>query len=288
MIVAVVLTLTSALLNATWNVLLKTADDPLRTATRAVTLAVIAITPVVAVAWLVVGRPLPSTSMVLLAAGSALVELAYFICLSTAYRRGAISQVYPLARGSAPLLAALAGVLILRERLHGTTPLGIALLLLGIGAARGTNAPRSAVVPALLTGVCIASYSSLDSVGTRLGATWLYGWLLWVGTAAWLLLWALARRARGPAVPEDAATANVAATPPRGRTLLVGLLMTASYGLVLVAFRLAPLAVVAPLRESSIVLVTCWGVWRLDEREGRWRRVAGAVAILAGVLLLAR
>jgi uncharacterized membrane protein len=62
--------------------------------------------------------------------------------------------------------------------------------------------------------------------------------------------------------------------------------MARADALVLVALRLAPVAIVAPLRESAIVLVTAWGVWRLKEREGAVLRVAGAIAIVAGILLL--
>jgi drug/metabolite transporter (DMT)-like permease len=290
---ALLLTIASATLNASWNVLLKTAADPLRVATQAVTLTTLVGTPFVAVAWVIAGYPMPSAWTVGIAALSALVELAYFICLSAAYRRGEISQVYPLARGSAPLLAVLAGILVLHERLRGAMSLGILLLLAGIWMARRPMARSTAVLPALLTGACIATYSALDSVGTGAIAPWTYGWLLWAFTTVWLLAWALVRRvARGRSIPDagslDAGSApDPVEAPALARSLIMGLLMTASYWLVLLAFRLAPLAVVAPLRESSVVLVTCWGIWQLDERHGRGLRLAGAVAILCGVALLA-
>jgi len=67
---------------------------------------------------------------------------------------------------------------------------------------------------------------------------------------------------------------------------MVGVLMTAAYFMILFALSVAPLAVVAPLRESAIVLVTAWGIWRLRERRGAWLRMAGAVAILGGIALL--
>ncbi|TMG15337.1 MAG: hypothetical protein E6I01_07835 [Chloroflexi bacterium] len=71
-----------------------------------------------------------------------------------------------------------------------------------------------------------------------------------------------------------------------GTSLLVGVLMSAAYFMILFALRVAPLAVVAPLRESAIVLVTAWGIWRLRERRGAWIRMAGAVAIVGGIALL--
>ncbi|HWE60848.1 MAG TPA: EamA family transporter [Chloroflexota bacterium] len=285
---ALLLTLLSAALNAAWNVLLKTADDPLRTATRAVTLAMAAITPAIAVAWLAAGRPSVGPQAWGIAAASGLVELAYFLCLSTAYQRGDLSAVYPLARGSAPLLAVLAGLLILREQLRPITLAGIALLLLGIWAVRRPRAGDAALVPALLTGVCIATYTTLDGVGTHLAPPWLYAWVLWAWTAGWLLLWSLLRpRADAIQQAEQAAEQSAKPAPATGQAMVIGLLMTCSYWLVLLALRLAPLAVVAPLRESSIVLVAGWGVWRLHERRDLWPRAGGALAIVLGAVALA-
>jgi drug/metabolite transporter (DMT)-like permease len=71
------------------------------------------------------------------------------------------------------------------------------------------------------------------------------------------------------------------------RFILVGVLMTLAYFLVLLALSLAPLSVVAPLRESAIVLVAAWGIWRLGERRGAWLRISGAAAILVGAALVA-
>ena len=69
-------------------------------------------------------------------------------------------------------------------------------------------------------------------------------------------------------------------------SLIVGVLMTAAYFMILFALSVAPLAIIAPLRESAIVLVTAWGIWRLGERRGAWLRLAGALAIVAGIALL--
>jgi len=66
----------------------------------------------------------------------------------------------------------------------------------------------------------------------------------------------------------------------------VGVLMTSAYFMILFALSIAPLAIVAPLRESAIVLVTAWGIWRLGERRGTWVRMAGAFAIVGGIALL--
>ena len=186
---ALALSLAAAGLHATWNVLLKTAGDPLRTAARAVGAAVLVTFPVAALAWLLSGRPGLPPQAWLLAGLSGFAELAYLNFLSAAYRCGDLSVVYPLARGTAPLLAVPAGLAILRERLSPLQLVGVACLLAGIWAARRPVAAGPAVRPALLTGVCIATYSAIDRVGVRLAPPWLYGWVLWIDLAVLLAAW---------------------------------------------------------------------------------------------------
>jgi drug/metabolite transporter (DMT)-like permease len=269
------LVLLAALFHAAWNALLKAAENPLALATRAVTWGTIIALPPVAVAWVVTGRPALPLAGWLLALGSALLELIYFIALSTAYQRGELSVVYPIARGTAPLLAVLVGLLLLGEHLHATAGLGIMALVVGIWVLRRPALAGSALWPALLTGVLIAAYTSLDRIGVRLGPPWVYGWLLWLFGAIFLIVYTSARRVPGSRLTEE----------PRV-SLTVGVLMTAAYFMILFALSVAPLAIIAPLRESAIVLVTAWGIWRLGERRGAWLRVAGASAIVAGIALL--
>jgi drug/metabolite transporter (DMT)-like permease len=276
--VAIGLALSAALFHSTWNVLVKTSGDPLRLSTRAQVLGVAILTPLILALWLLSGRPGVPAQAWLLAGVSGLLELAYFVFLSRAYSRGELSAVYPLARGTAPLLAVGAGLVVLRERLTPVELLGVALLLGGIWCVRRPTPAGEATLPALLTGVCIASYSAVDAAGVHLTAPWLYGWLLSVATAIALAAWTAF-------LPGQSATEEA---PPSWRlAALVGSLMMLTYFLVLFAFRLAPLAIVSPVRESAIVLVTIWGVWKLREREGIWLRLIGASVIVVGVGLLA-
>jgi len=269
------LVLLAAVFHAAWNALLKASENPLSLAARAMTLGTIASLPPVAVAWIVNGRPgLPPAGW-LIVIGSAALELVYFITLSTAYQRGELSVVYPIARGTAPLLAVLVGLAVLGERLHLFGVVGIVLLLAGIWAVRKHASAGAALWPALLTGVLIAAYTSLDRVGVRLGPPWLYAWLLWFFGAIFLVAFTSIRRVPGSRLTDEPVT-----------SFLVGVLMTAGYFLILFALSVAPLAIIAPLRESAIVLVTAWGIWRLGERRGAWVRLAGAVAIVAGIALL--
>lgn len=162
--VAVGLVLCSAALHATWNIVLKASDDPLRTAARTIPLATLAVTPAVVVAWLATGRPLLAPAALAIAAGSGLLELAYFRFLSAAFRAGDLSTVYPIARGTAPALAAAAGLVLLRERLDTLQIAGAGAVIGGIWLVRPARGTRAAVPPAVLTGVCIAAYSTLDGI----------------------------------------------------------------------------------------------------------------------------
>jgi uncharacterized membrane protein len=291
LLLAIALALAAALLHAVWNVALKTSADPLWVSQRALASAAIITTPVAAVAWLLAGQPHMPAEAWLLAALSGIAELAYFIFLSAAYRRGELSSVYPVARGSAPLLAVLAGIAILGERPGALQMAGIVLLLVGIWVVRPPIRPGPALVPALLTGIAIATYTAIDKVGTGLAPPWLYGWAIWVVTAILLSIWVrlggwdhISYRLRLsrviPLHSEDKPPTLLLAVP-------IGLAMTVTYLMILFALRLAPLVVIAPLRESAIVLVTLWGVWRLRERERSWPKLVGAAGIAAGVILVA-
>src|SRR6202140_2000259 len=174
--------------------MLKASENPLALATRALTWGTVLSLPPVAVAWLASGRPGLPLAGWLISLPSAFLGLIYFIALSTAYQRGELSVVYPIARGTAPLLAVLVGLLLLGERLHPSAGLGVLALLAGIWAVRRPATAGSALWPALLTGVMIAAYTSLDRIGVRLGPAWIYGRLLWFFAAIFLIGYTTIRR----------------------------------------------------------------------------------------------
>ncbi|MGH2389920.1 MAG: hypothetical protein ACRDIE_17105, partial [Chloroflexota bacterium] len=188
--------------------------------------------------------------------------------------------------GSAPLLAVAAGVLLLGEGMSARTAAGVGLLLAGILIVRRPSRASWAIMwPALLTGAAIATYSAIDKVGTQQAPPWLYGWAMWTGTALLLVGWAGFTKGRRRSAVESQDTE---VTPPSiHRAALIGAIMLISYFMMLGALRLAPLVVVAPLRESGIVLVTAVSAWRLGERTGLWLRMAGSAAILCGAVVLA-
>lgn len=273
-------------MHGTWNVIVKVSGDPRDTLTRATVAATVLMTPPAFVAWLVAGRPGLGIEAAGLAAVSALLELIYIFLLSAAYRHGEVSVVYPIARGSAPLLAVLIGLGLLGEKLAAPQLLGVGLLLAGILAVTLPQTSGRATLPALATGVAIAAYTAVDRVGVRLAAPWLYGWLLIVLLALGLVVarWLSARVAR-PAIEAGREPPPAPVTWPQA--VVVGLFMWVAYLLVLLALSIAPLSVVAPVRETAVVAVAVWGVWRLRERQAAALKLSGAVATLIGVALLA-
>lgn len=278
---AVALALAAAALHGTWNVLVKVSGDPLTTLQRATVVGAMVMAVPALVGWLVTGRPGLNPAAVGFAALSAALEVSYLWLLSAAYARGELSVVYPIARGSAPLLAVVIGFVILGERLGALQLAGVVLLLAGILAVTLPQTSGRATLPALLTGMAIAAYTAIDRVGVRLTEPWLYGWLLVtlmaIGMAISVRVVARLRHDPRRLPPEITWR----------RSAVIGVVMWAGYLLVLIALSIAPLAVVAPVRETAVVAVALWGVWRLGERQAAGLKIAGAAATLVGVSLLA-
>jgi drug/metabolite transporter (DMT)-like permease len=301
---AIALVLVAAVLHAGWNVLLKTSGDTLWTAVRLQAIGTAILLPIGIAAWLWNGRPAVPAEAFWLAIASGVVEAIYFVCLSAAYSRGALSLVYPLARGSAPLLAVAFGILLLGERPAPLALVGVACLLVGIllvarpwQALQGASgAQRGAIGFALATGASIATYSAIDRLGVRATEPWLYGSILAVAATTFLAITVTVGRRRGflrPApVADPVALAPTNARLPAGvlRDAVAGVLALGAYLLVLAAYSIAPLATVAPLRESGIVLAAAWGTLRLGEATGRREagsRIAAAGLVVIGAILLA-
>jgi uncharacterized membrane protein len=284
----------AAVLHVAWNVLLKTAGDPLRAAAVGMAAAAALIVPAAAIGWLLLGRPAVPPEAILLGIASGLLEAAYFGFLAAAYRRGDLSVVYPIARGTAPLLAVAVGIGVLGEHLGPEGIAGVAALLVGLLALqrpwrflrRGGSDP--AIPFALATGVMIASYSAVDRVGARLVEPWLYAGLIWAFCSIFLWAWVWASGRLAAETPEP--RAEGAPRVDVRRAAIGGWITLAAYLLILVAFSVAPLTAVAPLRESAIVLASGWGTLRLREGSGRAdtiRRIGASAIVVAGAVLLA-
>lgn len=281
----------SAVLHVAWNVRIKTAGDPLHAATIGQLAAALVIVPLGAVAWWAGGaRPLPPEGIAL-GLVSGVVEAGYFVLLSAAYRRGDLSVVYPIARGTAPLVAVAIGVVILGERLGVGGSAGVVALLAGflwhqrpwrvIAALSRRQSGDTAIAFAVATGLSIATYSAIDRVGSRLIDPIPYAAILWLVCSACLVAWTALVGSGGLRTVERAGARSAA---------IGGWLSLAAYVAILFALSVSPLTAVAPLRESSIVLASAWGAIRLGETSDRGeaaRRIAASGLIVSGAVLLA-
>lgn len=213
---------------------------------------------------------------------SAALHVAYSLLLMQSYRLGEFNQVYPLARGTSPLLVALAAVLLVGERLNGVQVIGVVIVSVGLTSlvvAGGLPSRRQlpAMVASVGTGVAIAAYTVIDGIGVRRSGSAL-------GYTAWLLLF------QAPGVPVYAirrrGRALWTAMRPYWRSgLCAGALSVLAYGLVLWAQTRGALAAVAALRESSVIIGAAIGAVWFHERFGRPRLVA-TVLVTAGIVLL--
>jgi drug/metabolite transporter (DMT)-like permease len=267
--------LAAAVLHAGWNALLKGTGDRLATVVlldlTGVALAILAL-PLV---------PAPAPASRGLLALSVALHLGYELLLLLAYRAGDLSQVYPLARGTAPLLVAGYAGLVLGERLAPVQLLGLAGVCAGLLAlvevGRGPARPGAAVGPALATGVLIAAYTVADGLGVRRSGT-VAGYVAWLFLLHGLPIPLVALAVRGRAL-----TARLRGH--LGVGVAAGALSVAAYGLVLWAQRRGSLAVVAALRETSVLVAALIGSLVFGERFGR-RRVLAAALLAAGIVAL--
>ena len=211
--------------------------------------------------------------------GSAIVQVGYIFALATAYDRADLSFVYPIARGSAPVLIAVGAFVGLSDRVVGLGWVALALICGGV-LTIGLSAPtRRGAEWSLITGFLIATYVTIDGAGVRRTSdTLAYTAALFIMTAILLVPFALVLRGR--------AVVGLAVKAEWRRQLLAGVASLGSYSLLLYASRLAPLSLVSAARESGVLFATLLGWWFLDEKVSRLRLVA-AVLIALGVVLLA-
>jgi drug/metabolite transporter (DMT)-like permease len=213
---------------------------------------------------------------------SALLHTGYKIFLIRAYEHGDFSQVYPLARGSAPLLVALVGIFLLNEALTATKfaavcAIAFGVMLMSSKLGSGEAMPRKALFFALGTALFTASYTLVDGVGAQISGT-ASGFTLWmfVGDGVLMTIYALTMRGRGLFI---AVRGNLVSGTAAGALSL------GSYWIAIWAFTLAPIALVAALRETSVLFAMLIALFFLGERASIQRWLA-AMLILAGIVLM--
>lgn len=264
--------LLAALMHASWNALVRFSTD------RFASMLLLALAQGGFALLLLPFVPLPAREAWPFVALGALLHTGYKLFLIQAYAHGDLSQVYPLARGSAPLLVALAGFLFLGERLGLQSMLSVAMIGVGVvvmtGAGGKVRLPARAILYALATAAFTAAYTLADAAGARAAGTAI-GFAAWMFVVDGVAMTAYALATRGPAVLASLRPGLRAGT-------IAGALSLGSYAIVIWAFTRAPVAMVAALRETSVLFAVGIAALLLGERVAP-RRWAAAIVIAAGV-----
>jgi len=267
----------AAACHAGWNALIKVGLDPLSTTTLISVgsgIVALAFSPFVGV---------PAWAAWPWLAASIVIHLVYFASLIESYRTGDLGQVYPIARGSAPLMTAAVTSIFVGEKLSALGWAGIAALVGGVlllsarGARHLAEIDRRAIGFALFTALTICAYSVVDGIGARLSAN-PNGYSVWlfVGIAVVMVPYALYRDGRDviPAMQRFWL-----------RGFAGGALQVLSYGIAIWAMTVAPIAIVATLRETSVLFGAAIAVVVLKEPLRAVRMVA-ACLIVCGLVLI--
>ena len=260
-----------AVLHAAWNTLVKASEDK-----ELDTYAVAAGSGVWALLVLPF-LPLPAPASWPWLAGSAAVHILYFLFLAGAYRYGELSYVYPIMRGGGPMVVAASGALVFAEVLRRTEWLGVLLVCGGILAFASGSHDRRASAFALANAVVIGAYTLIDAEGARASAAPV-SYALWFFAANAVVIITMGMVRRGRAVPRYLGRHWL-------RALAGGACSVGSYGVALWAMTRAPVALVAVLRETSVIFAAVLATLVLREKLTR-RRLVATGAVLAGLVFL--
>ena len=263
-------------MHASWNLLVKLKLDRFLSLFLLQTLmGLMGIAMLVFFAW-------PACESLPYALVSGVLHTGYNIFLARSYRDGDLSLVYPIARGTAPLITLLATWLVASEQIGATTAIAIGILVAGIwlvaaGKSKSLKLDRISLFFALGTSCFIAAYTVVDGLGGRAsGAASGYTALVFILDAIFML--GAGFYMRGPGILMKVA--------PFWKGGILGALLSASaYWIVIWAMTQAPIAAVAALRETSILFVILMSARFLKEQMG-WARIVGGVLVVLGAVAL--
>lgn len=263
------LALAAACVHALWNILLARAPNVEAATAVAVVVAEVVFLPVAIVLWDARRAVIPYV------VASAALQLLYFALLPTAYRLAELSVVYPIARGTAPVVVLLVGVVALGRATSAGQVVGVCLVAVGVLLVRGFRRVSGLGVPlGLLIACVIATYTLVDKTGvTHAGAvpylelTMIGPSVIYSSSVAYVQGFGALRNAWGPA------------------TVVAGICTFGAYALVLLALQRAAAAPVAAVRETSVVIAALLARRVLRETVST-TRIAGAVAVATGIALL--
>jgi drug/metabolite transporter (DMT)-like permease len=277
---AILLVLGAAVAHAGWNLFSKqaAAEDSVVFLWLVASCSVVLWAPIA-----ILTGPAPTPLQTLAMCASAVLHLGYFMMLQRGYRHGDLSLVYPLARGTGPMLSSVAAIVLLGERPGlvegaGIVLIGIGIFALGLPRGEAARPPLAAVGFGLATGLFIAAYTILDSASVKnLAVTPVL--LLLFGEAGQALLLA-------PVGISRRALAGPLWRAHRWRIVGTAVLSPLSYILVLTALKVAPVSAVAPMREVSVLLGVILGGRLLAEGQLA-RRMLAAGIIVGGAVAIA-
>ena len=270
-----IIVLLAALMHATWNAVVKGAAD------RTITFGLVSTGHTLPALAALPFLPLPDPAMIPYIIASTVIHWGYYYLLNMSYRVGDLSLVYPIARGSTPLLVAIPAFLFLGEELSLEGWAGLLLISGGIMILSfrpsSTGRPRLAILLALGTAITIAAYSLLDGLGVRISDK-AFSYIAWLFVAEGLIVFYIfsTRMERLRALSR--------------KQILIGLsggaLSALAYALALYAKTLAPLGMVSALRETSVIFAALIGVFCVCEGHAR-PRLSAAVFLSIGIIMLA-
>lgn len=275
-LVVTVAVIVSALLHASWNAIAHHITD--RDVSAALIGAACAMVAIFIVPWV----RIPAGPAWPCLIGSVIVHVGYLSLLMRSYGLGDFNRMYPLARGTSPLVVAVIAVTVVGQPLSFSHAGGVVAISAGLAVlvfAGGAFTPRDrpGVIAAVLTGLTIATYTVLDGVGVRVADSTL-GYIGWLFLLQGLVIPLLILRRRGRSLLTDV-------RPYLALGLTSGVVSLLAYGIVIWAQTRSNLAAVSALRETSILFGALIGVLFFHERLGRWRIVGAAIAVCGVVLL---
>jgi drug/metabolite transporter (DMT)-like permease len=266
---ALLLALTAACVHALWNLLLARARDPEAATAVALVVAVLVFAPVAPFVWGLEREVWPYLAV------TSCLQLLYFALLITGYRKAEMSVVYPVARGVAPALVLLAGIVVLGHGTSGAQVAGVILVGLGVLAIRGVRGDASGVAFGLAVAAVIASYTLVDKRGLDYATPIAYLEISMIAPALLYAAWVARLRGGAVALRSELNRSSIAA----------GIATFGAYALVLAALERASAASVAAVRETSVVIATLLAAVVLKEHVTPVR-LAGAIFVAGGVAVL--
>ncbi len=267
--------LAAAILHASWNLIVKRDEDKLISAWLVATTPFYLLCPLL----LLTGLPPREAWPMLVTSG--VIHACYITWLATAYKHGDLSVIYPVARGLAPILVALAAPAILGERLSVQAVVAVGLVGGGICciglSARRSKGRGASLAWAVATAASTAAYSMVDKVGVMRANVVAYIVVLWAIMSLCMTPWVFLMRS----------PAQVAAVwrLRRGPAILGGLFSAAAYLLVLFAMQFTQVSYIAALRESSVVIGAVLG-WRVLGEPFGVRRILASLVVAVGLIVL--